>query len=382
MLPQLTPAFTSMANILQCNVFLSICTLTMDRALDIRSRSFSESHVQKILHLLGFAIQEELSEHYPFLSFYERAQQFGILDKLDELARCPRLEAHRDFVLWTIKRYKDMQAKQAPAAAAGPSGSQKKTAGEEPPLTSEEQARQEKETRAKLAAERRAKIMAQMQSAQKSFMKSNAEMFANSDLEQDSISTGASSSRVAASSMGSTAMDWEDISDESLEDQGAAVLVIKQNPACLGPNRAHYQAQENSFKCILCFENCSINPDGPPLVSSAFVQTSRVILTTPSHYKGKCGMHVSCCGHVMHYKCWQEYYSNEESKEQRRLHRNRLALSQGHNVEFHCPYCRASAILCSPSASPWSDLFPAAFPECRRLSAPRATCPWTASWRS
>ncbi|XP_001354328.3 E3 ubiquitin-protein ligase UBR1 [Drosophila pseudoobscura] len=362
MLPQLTPAFTSMANILQCNVFLSICTLTMDRALDIRSRSFSESHVQKILHLLGFAIQEELSEHYPFLSFYERAQQFGILDKLDELARCPRLEAHRDFVLWTIKRYKDMQAKQAPAAAAGPSGSQKKTAGEEPPLTSEEQARQEKETRAKLAAERRAKIMAQMQSAQKSFMKSNAEMFANSDLEQDSISTGASSSRGAASSMSSTAMDWEDISDESLEEQGAAALVIKQNPACLGPNRAHYQSQENSFKCILCFENCSINPDGPPLVSSAFVQTSRVILTTPSHYKGKCGMHVSCCGHVMHYQCWQEYYSNEESKEQRRLHRNRLALSQGHNVEFHCPYCRALSNTVLPVSEPLVGLIPGGLP--------------------
>ncbi|BFG01682.1 E3 ubiquitin-protein ligase UBR1 [Drosophila madeirensis] len=358
MLPQLTPAFTSMANILQCNVFLTICTLTMDRALDIRSRCFSESHVQKILHLLGFAIQEELSEHYPFLSFYERAQQYGILDKLEELARCPRLEAHRDFVLWTIKRFKDMQAKQAPAAGAGPSGSQRQSmGGEELPLTSEEQARKEKETRAKLAAERRAKLMAQMKSAQNSFMKSNAEMFANSDLEQSSAGSGASSYRTAAS-MGGSAMEWEDISDDSLEEQGAAALAIKQNPACLGPNRAPYQAQENSFKCILCFENCSINPDGPPLVSSAFVQTSRVILTTPGHYDGKSGMHVSCCGHVMHYKCWQEYYSNEESKEQRRHHRNRLALTHGHNVEFHCPYCRALSNIVLPVSEPLGGLIP------------------------
>jgi len=45
----------------------------------------------QVLHLLGYAIQEELSEHYPFLSFYERSQEYGILEKLEELARCPRV---------------------------------------------------------------------------------------------------------------------------------------------------------------------------------------------------------------------------------------------------------------------------------------------------
>jgi len=37
-----------MANILQSNVFLSITTMIMDRALDARSRSFTESHLQKV----------------------------------------------------------------------------------------------------------------------------------------------------------------------------------------------------------------------------------------------------------------------------------------------------------------------------------------------
>lgn len=36
-----------MANILQCNVFLNICTLTMDRALE-DNRTFTESHLQKV----------------------------------------------------------------------------------------------------------------------------------------------------------------------------------------------------------------------------------------------------------------------------------------------------------------------------------------------
>ncbi|KAH8344886.1 hypothetical protein KR067_009786 [Drosophila pandora] len=328
-LPQLTPAFKSMANILQCNVFLNICTLTMDRALE-DNRTFTESHLQKILHLLGFAIQEELSEHYPFLSFYERSQQYGILKKLDELARCPTLGAHHDFILWTIKRYKELQAKQTPSCSsgAGPSGSQPASATADEPLSSEEQLRREKEDRARLAAERRAKVMAQIKNAQKSFMKSNAEMFADS---------------------GSGAMEWEDIPTAE-EEQGAVAL--KPNIACLGPERRTYQNTESDFKCILCFENCAISRPGPPLVSSAFVQTSRVILTAPNQHQGRCALHVSCCGHVMHYSCWQEYYSNEETKEQRRPHRNRIALNAAHNVEFHCPYCRTLSNTVLPVSEP------------------------------
>ncbi|XP_030564536.1 E3 ubiquitin-protein ligase UBR1 isoform X1 [Drosophila novamexicana] len=338
MLPQLTPAFTSMANILQCNVFLEITTMVMDRALDARSRSFTESHLQKVLHLLGFAIQEEISEHYPFLSFYERSQKYYVLEKLEELARCPRLEAHRDFVLWTIKRYKDLQAKQAPsvssssAAAGSGSGQQQSQQGDDQPLSSEQQARLEKEARSRLAAERRAKIMAQIENAQKSFMKSNAEMFANTN---DEGTAG------AAQKPNDSVMEWEEI-PESLEEQGAAALVPDtcKTVACLGPQRSHYEAGDNSFKCILCFEDCSITSSGPPLVSSAFVQTSRVIFTTAIPEGPKSALHVSCCGHVMHHNCWKEYYSSEESKEQRRPQRNRVLPNQTQNVEFHCPYCR------------------------------------------
>ncbi|XP_023176717.1 E3 ubiquitin-protein ligase UBR1 isoform X3 [Drosophila hydei] len=338
MLPQLTMAFISMANILQCNVFFAIITVVIVRALDPRSRSFTESHLQKVLHLIGFAIQEEISGYYPFLSFYERSQKHDLLEKLEKLARCPRLEAHRDFVLWTIKRYKDLQAKQAPnvssssAAAGAGSSTQQPQQGEDQQLTSEQQARPEKEARSRLAAEHRAKIMAQMQNAQKSFMKSNAEMFANTSEE---------GSAGAAQKQGSSMMDWEDI-PEPLEEEGAAALMPDPSKviSCLGPRRCICEAGNNSFKCILCFENCSISCNDQPLVSSAFVQTSRVIYTTPMPEGPKSALHVSCCGHVMHYNCWKEYYSSEESKELRRPQRNRASQSQTQNVEFHCPYCR------------------------------------------
>ncbi|XP_030378399.1 E3 ubiquitin-protein ligase UBR1 isoform X2 [Scaptodrosophila lebanonensis] len=343
MLPQLTPAFKSMANILQCNVFLAICTLVMRRAINPHSRSFAESHLQKVLHLLGFAIQEELTEHYPFLTFYERSVQFGILDKLEELLRCQRLESHRDFVLWTIKRYKELQAKQAPLAAAD---SQEPLQGEEPPLSSEEQARLEKETRARLAAERRAKIMAQMQSARNSFMKSNADMFA---------SEKASSSDGKRTESGND-MDWEEA------EEGAIGNTPSKTKSCLGSERTAYQPGENSFKCILCFEDCSITTKGPPLVSSAFLQTSRVIYTPLKDEGKKSALHVSCCGHVMHYNCWQEYYSNEESKEQRRPHRSRMPFGQSPFVEFHCPYCRTLSNTVLPVSEALPQFSPAPAP--------------------
>ncbi|XP_060664254.1 E3 ubiquitin-protein ligase UBR1 isoform X1 [Drosophila nasuta] len=343
MLPQLTPAFKSMANILQCNVFLSITTMIMDRALDAHSRSFTESHLQKVLHLLGFAIQEELSEYYPFLSFYERSQKYGVLEKLDELARCPRLEAHRDFVLWTIRRFKELQAKQAPNVSASTSSAASTSAGtsvetaqsDYQPLTSEQQARLEKEARSRLAAERRAKIMAQMQNAQKSFMKSNAEMFASTATEEGAAGAAgvATTSKPATESV----MDWDDI-----PELGAAALIPEpaKTVACLGERRCASEIGEKWFKCILCFEDCCVSSSGSPLVSSAFLQTSRVIYSAPSVGGLKSALHVSCCGHVMHYNCWKEYYSSEETKELRRPQRNRVSLTQAQNVEFHCPYCR------------------------------------------
>lgn len=117
-------------------------------------------------------------------------------------------------------------------------------------------------------------------------------------------------------------------------------MALESKVACLGPDRKFYHGTDDTFKCILCFENCAISRGGRQLVSSAFVQTSRVIFTTPNLRNSQSALHISCCGHVMHYSCWLEYFTNEEFKELRRPHRNRAALAQAANVEFQCPYCR------------------------------------------
>lgn len=265
-------------------------------------------------------------------------------------------------MLWTIKRYKELQAKQAPSvdnaesagATAAEAGStsndaqQQPSKGEDQPLTAEQQ----KEARSRLIAERHIKLLAQMQNAQKSFMKSNAEMFASSNKE-----TNTSSSNLQKGNSDSV-MDWEDIPDP-LEEVGAAALLYEKNRkvACLGPRRSQFVPEETSYKCILCFADCNTNNSGPPLVSSAFLQTSRVIYTTPNRDTPK-SLHVSCCGHVMHYSCWKEYYSSEETKEVRRPQRNRGSLNQGQNEEFHCPYCRTLSNTVLPVSEPLAKYLP------------------------
>ncbi|XP_011198244.2 E3 ubiquitin-protein ligase UBR1 isoform X2 [Bactrocera dorsalis] len=337
-LPKLTDGFVSIANLLQCDVMMTILTTVLDRAIDLTSNSFAENHLQEVLFLIGYGLQEEQSGYYPFLSFYEQSQKYNMLSKLEELSRSSRVEAHRDFILWTIQKFKELQAKgkanEADVSTMLADGGEEVEISR--PLTAAEKEKQEKEERARLAAERRAKIMAQMQNAQNNFMKSNAEMFASANVQ-------ASGSRDAT-----TAMEWqEDVSN--MDEEGA---VAYNSQACLGVERRLQQPEEQSFKCILCFEDCTVSKDGPTLVYSAFVQKSKVL---PPDAKYACSVHTSSCGHVMHINCWQEYYTNEETKEQRRPHRNRQPFPQAsQNTEFQCPYCRCLSNSVLPLSAPLS----------------------------
>ncbi|XP_067640703.1 E3 ubiquitin-protein ligase UBR1 [Eurosta solidaginis] len=336
-LPKLTDGFVSIANLLQCDVMMTIITTVLDRAIDLNSKSFAENHLQEVLFLIGYGLQEEQTGNYPFLSFYERSQKYNMLSKLEDLSHSARVEAHRDFLLWTIKKFKELAAKDETAIDEDVNAMP--TEGESieltRPLTAAEQEKQEKEERARLAAERRAKIMAQMQNAQNNFMKSNAEMFASANAQ-----SGAGSS---------SDMEWQDVAN--IEDEEGAVAY--NSVACLGVDRRLQQPEEESFKCILCFEDCTVSKDGPTLVYSAYVQKSRVLPPLASDHPSS--VHTSSCGHVMHVDCWQEYYNNEESKEQRRPHRSRQPFPQTpQNTEFQCPYCRCLSNSVLPLSAPLS----------------------------
>ncbi|KAI9581919.1 hypothetical protein GQX74_011414 [Glossina fuscipes] len=374
-LPKLTDSFITIANLLQCDVMMHLINTILERAIDLKTKGFQENHLQKVLHLIGYGLQEEESGHYPFLSFYERSQKYRLLQKLEELSHSGRVsvsitilykneylcdlffvdeqvEAHRDFILWIIRKFKELQSKQASYQAERMQSddmevpNQTNDADANVPLTTAEQEKLEKEERARLAADRRAKILAQMQNAQKNFMKSHAEMFANAN----DVATASTDSLVVSgggggggSGGGGLSMEWQD--DSALE--GA---VAYNSVACLGVERRLQQPEEEKFSCILCFEEAIVSKDGPTLVYLAFVQQSKVLKSERNY---PTSLHTSSCGHVMHVNCWQEYYNNEETKESRRPRRS-LLISSSANTEFQCPYCRCMSNTVLPLTVPLS----------------------------
>lgn len=231
--------------------------------------------------------------------------------------------------MWTVRRYKDLQPRNPNSEemesddnieVGEPSGTGRSPADIE---------RAEKEDRARMAAERRAQIMAQMANAQKSFMSTNAELFeATATAAQEKFDN----------------MEWQE-NDAN-----------KNSSSCLGANRKHNFIEDQMVTCILCSEDALVNPNGPCMVYSAFVQKSNVLTHTNELAPAP---HSSTCGHVMHSICWREYFNNEVMKENRRPNRNR---SQGNFTtdkrEFLCPLCRCLSNAVLPISPPLSRLAP------------------------
>ncbi|GAB0094295.1 E3 ubiquitin-protein ligase [Sergentomyia squamirostris] len=323
-LPKLTQAFCLIANLLQCDVMLLIMKNVLDKSLDLKERTFAEGHLQKVLFLIGYGLQEEESGDYPFLMFHEKALKWNLLHLLTELATCPRVEALSEHIQWTIRKFKEIQAKDVEeSGGAGTSGGGVTMEEEDTAMTTtEEQEAAEKQERARLAAEHRAKVMAQMANAQKNFMTENAALFESTKVE-----------------LGREALDlmeWENSNEQS------------QTIACVGPRRKMHLEGDQVVACILCSDDINVSKGGSPcMVYSAYVQKSTMIYGSEKIYP-----HVSSCGHVMHANCWIEYFNNEVQKETRRPYRNRSPASfDTDKKEFLCPLCRCLSNTLIPLAS-------------------------------
>lgn len=324
-LPQLTETFSMIASLLQCDVMLLIIQTVLKRAADLKAKHFSETHLQKVLYLIGYGLQEEESGFYPFLVFKARADKWGILPLMEELITSARVEAHRDLIIWTVKKYKELNKKNEETV-----GMDVDLNPLEKPSADAEKA--EKELRAQLAAARRANIMEQMKKAQSNFMSVNAEHFTSTN---------------TTSQPDTNNMEWQvqpaDTNDETI--------------SCMGPNRKVNHNEYKEFNCILCSEESLVTKKGQCMVYSVFVQRSKVLSGNPEAHTGS-------CGHVMHATCWTEYFENEVMKEHRRPHRNR---SPGtfltEKREFLCPLCRRlsnAVIPLTPALSRFAEPNPTA----------------------
>ena len=312
-LPSLGKNFYGLTFLLQSDQMLHLMKLVLKRADNHKSRCFSESQLQKVLHLIGMALVEEerlkKNETSTFI-FTKRASEVNLLEIMEVLSESYRIESHRELLAWTIRKFRSVR------------GVKEKMEVVEDTEVEEDEV---KKKRSKEAAERRKRIMAQMASQQRNFMTKNSQLFEDipGELRETYTST----------------CDWED------ENSNSSFHVS------LGPNRSMPISTETSFTCILCQEEEDLAADNSTLVMASFCQKSTVLsrnspAPSPSTFPYlssslTSALHTSSCGHIMHATCWQNYFDDVSESERRRY---RFRHSTSFNVEkseFLCPLCRS-----------------------------------------
>nr|XP_026492514.1 E3 ubiquitin-protein ligase UBR1 isoform X1 [Vanessa tameamea] len=316
-LPKLSAPFRLLANLLQSDAALHVLRCVLERALDLRARSFSEPQVHKALHLIGYALRDEESGHYEFLAFAESAARSGLLSLLQRLAGSPRVDAHRALARWLLHRMRSVlgQGDENLRDIENMETDQE----EKPP--SGETADAEKARRAKLAADRRVKLMAQMKAQMNKFISNNATLF-------------------------------QETTTEVTEEEEKQDLLPLYRGAALGVWGGG--VSEPPRVCIMCQEQARVEAMAEPLVLVAFAQHSSVLNRKGAGAGGAdaawrsawppAGLgaqpHVSCCGHALHARCWRKYVDGVLDKEKLRPYRIRQpAAFDVEKKEYLCPLC-------------------------------------------
>ncbi|XP_075411213.1 E3 ubiquitin-protein ligase UBR2 isoform X2 [Tenrec ecaudatus] len=354
-LPPFCPLFASLVNILQCDVMLCIMGTILQWAVEHNGYAWSESMLQRVLHLIGMALQEEkqhlenvAEEHVVTFTFSQKISRPGdapnnspsILAMLETLQNAPYLELHKDMIRWILKTFntiKKIRERSSTSPVAETEGSIL-----EEYLRDKDKA--ERKRKAEIARLRREKIMAQMSEMQRHFIDENRELFQQT-LELDASTSTASESSPMVSDLVLTA---------------------------LGPAQTRVPEQRQFVTCILCQEEQEVKVESRAMVLAAFVQRSTVLskdrrkcVQDPEKYDPlfmhpdlSCGTHTGSCGHVMHAHCWQRYFDSVQAKEQRRQQRLRLHTSYDvENGEFLCPLCERLSNTVIPLLLPPRKIF-------------------------
>ena len=332
----LAPALRGLVGLINSRITIHLVHQVLQRTYDLRSRTFSEGQLQAALHLIGLALREEearqLDKTRPPFEFTLPAQQnYRMLSVLESLQTNGRVDVHRPLLMWTIRKFRSVQlsasAQSSSNAAEGIAGQSDDSAGQESPA--EVAARQRK---AEMAANRRAAILAQMSAQQKSFIKEHAQLF------QESSGGGASGASGAgggiSSALGST------LSGSAMDLTESSILSGAQQifPVCLGPGfTITPPTNDTSYTCIVCQEEHCQTGEQPAMVLASFVQLSTVLRwkndktmteeplppSWPMMIDGgrRIGTHISTCGHVMHFQCWQQHFDSLLGRERRRSYR-------------------------------------------------------------
>ncbi|CAB1343582.1 unnamed protein product [Coregonus sp. 'balchen'] len=324
-LPLFSPLFASLVNILQCDVLLGMLGAVLQWAVEPSGGHWSESMLQRVLHLIGMGLLEEQQQlenssedndvSFNFTLKISRpgeapSNTASVLALLENLQNAHHLEVHKDMIRWilktvaSIKTIRELTAFTCTVTASGSHGQEEMVCDKD---------KAERKRKMEMARLRREKIMAQMSEMQRHFINENKELFQQS-LEELDASTSSSLEHSPTSS--------------------DAALV------CVGPRRSCPREKRQVVTCILCQEEQEIRADGKAMVLAAFVQRSTHYDPLFMHPDLSFGTHTGSCGHIMHSHCWQRYFEAVQAKEQRRQQRLRVHTSYDvGNGEFLCPLC-------------------------------------------
>uniref|UniRef100_A0A3Q3N794 E3 ubiquitin-protein ligase n=1 Tax=Labrus bergylta TaxID=56723 RepID=A0A3Q3N794_9LABR len=340
--PSLCPLFGSLVNLLQCDVLLAVEGAVLQWAVEPSGGCWTESMLQRVLHLVGMALLEEQQQlenssgaddvTFNYICKITRPGEApstsgSVLALLESLQNAPHLEVHKDMITWILKMVANIKTmRERTTSTSTVTISQ----GQGPEETVRDKDKAERKRKAEMARLRREKIMAQMSEMQKHFINENKELFQQS-LEELEASTSAAA----------------ETSPPSLEDTCLSQV-------CVGPRRVCGAERRQLVTCILCQEEQEVRGQGKAMVLAAFVQRSTVLsknrqrsLPEPErhdpllmHPDMSMGIHTASCGHIMHATCWQRYFEAVQLKEQRRQQRLRGHTSYDvENGEFLCPLC-------------------------------------------
>ncbi|KAM9847822.1 E3 ubiquitin-protein ligase UBR2 [Aulostomus maculatus] len=340
--PPLFPLFASLVNLLQCDVLLAIEGAVLQWAVEPSGGAWTESMLQRVLHLVGMALLEEQQQQenssrddeitFTYTSKITRPGEApstsgSVLALLETLQNAPHLEVHKDMITWILKMVSNIKTmRERSSSTSAITISQ----GHSPEEMMRDKDKAERKRKAEMARLRREKIMAQMSEMQKHFINENKELFQQS-LEELEASTSASA----------------DLSYSCLEPSSVSQV-------CVGPRRVGGSELRQLVTCILCQEEQEVKVQSRAMVLAAFVQRSTVLSKNCRHTQPKAehrdplfmhpdmslGINTTSCGHVMHATCWQRYFEAVQLKEQRRQQRLRGHTSYDvENGEFLCPLC-------------------------------------------
>ncbi|XP_030603407.1 E3 ubiquitin-protein ligase UBR2 isoform X2 [Archocentrus centrarchus] len=339
--PPLRPLFGSLVNLLQCDVLLAIEGAVLQWAVEPSGGSWTESMLQRVLHLVGMALLEEQQQlenssgddtvtfNYTckIIRPGEAPSTSGsVLALLESLQNAPHLEVHKDMITWILKVVSNIKMMRERTSSAS---TVTVSPGRGPEETVRDKDKAERKRKAEMARLRREKIMAQMSEMQKHFINENKELFQQS-------------------------MEELEVSMSAADHSPPSTEFTCMSQVCVGPRRVGGAEHRQLVTCILCQEEQEVRGHSRAMVLAAFVQRSTVLsknrcrnLSNPDHHEPlfmhpelSLGIHTASCGHIMHATCWQRYFEAVQLKEQRRQQRLRGHTSYDvENGEFLCPLC-------------------------------------------